>query len=99
MIAENKVRHILYQYDIRYSEEGSSYVSSVEVEIEDGKLWIILDIIIPPEKLEIKNFKETLEEARQYFSEIIGEPVNIRVRYLPVPITKYEITAPLTENN
>ena len=100
MIIENKIRHALYAYDIRYSENGYAYISSVVVKIEDGKLWVTLDIIIPPQRLEQTDFQERQrqEEFRKGISEIAGEPVNLIVRYLPIGIIEHEISAPSTNN-
>jgi uncharacterized hydrophobic protein (TIGR00271 family) len=99
MIAENKIRHVLSQYDIRYSQEGKVYISAVEVRVQEDELWVILDVINTPERLAQKDLKERLELIRKYLSKIVGEPVHLRVRYLPVGILDYEISAPSTENN
>ena len=100
MIIENKIRHALYQYDIRYSENGYAYISSIDVQIEDEQLWVILDIIIPPSRLEKTNFRDRRrqEKFRKDISEIAGEPVYLRVRYLPVNIIEQEVTVPSTDN-
>ena len=51
MIAENKIRDALYQFDIRYSSDGEVYIDSVEVTIENEQMWVILDVINQPEDL------------------------------------------------
>ena len=99
MIAENQIRHALYQYDIRYSPEGEIYISSIEVRLEEDELFVIVDVIDTPERISRGNLKKRLEFARKTLSEIVGEPIHLRVRYLPVNILDYEISAPSTEDN
>lgn len=100
MIVKNKIRHALYQYDIRYSETGYAYISSINVQIEDEQLWVNLDIIIPPQRLEQADFRDSQrqEKFRKNISDIAGETVNLRIRYLPVGIIEHEIPAPSPDN-
>ena len=91
MIAENKIRHALYEHDIRYSPEGEIYISSIEVKLENKELFVIIDVIDTPERITRGNLKERLEFARTQISEIVGEQVHLKVRYLPVNILEYEI--------
>ena len=97
MILENKIRHAVYPYDIRYSEDGNIYISSVEVKFKDDQLWVILDVIIPPQRLEQANFqsKEVQEILRKNISDVVGVPIYLRVRYLPVGIVEKDIKPPL----
>ena len=99
MIAKNKIRHTLYQYDIRYSPQGEIYISGIEVKIEEEKIFVILDVIDTPERIAQENLRQRLELTRQRISEIVGEPVNLRVRYLPINILDYEISAPSQQSN
>ncbi len=99
MIAKNKIRHLLYQYDIRYSPEGKIYISSIEVRLEEDQLFVILDVIDTPERIAQKDIKQRLKYAQKTLSEIVGEPIHLKVRYLPVNIVDYEIPAPSTEDN
>ena len=94
MIAENKIRHALYKYDIRYSSQGEVYISSIEVKLEDDKFFVIIDVIDTPERIAQKDLRKRLEIARETISGIVGEDVHLRVRYLPVNIMNYEIPAP-----
>lgn len=99
MIAENQIRHLLYQYDIRYSPEGKVYISSIEVRREEDQLFVILDVIDTPKRIAQKDLRERLEVARKTLSETVEEPIHLKVRYLPVNIIDYEIPASSTEGN
>lgn len=99
MIAKNKIRHLLYQYDIRYSPEGKIYISSIEVRLEEDQLFVILDVIDTPERIAQKDIKQRLKYAQKTLSEIVGEPIHLKVRYLPINIVDYDIPAPSTEDN
>ena len=94
MIAENRIRHALYPYDIRYSEDGESYLSTVQVEYKDEEFWVTLDVISTLENIREGLVNDGLETARERISDIVGDEVNLRVRYLPVEILDYEVSAP-----
>ena len=98
MIVENRVRYSLHQYDIRYSDNGFAYINYVQVNLEDDQVWVVLDIVIPPDRLKREDFRERQEKFRQFLSKVVGEPINLRVRYLPVSIVDYEVSAPNIEN-
>ena len=93
MIAENKIRDALHKSDIRYSREGTVYINSINVKLKDDRMLVTLDIVTQSEKIKEEELTERLTRLRNRLSNIVGEPVALRIRSVPVKIIEYRVPA------
>ncbi len=102
MIAENRIRHALSEYMERYVHI-KSLIQSIEVELEEDKLLVMIDTIEEPQEHDaqskVKEVKESLEVVRQFLSEKVRKPVHLKVRVFPIEILDYEAPPPPTETD
>ncbi|ELS05247.1 TIGR00341 family protein [Xenococcus sp. PCC 7305] len=99
MIAENRVRHALSEYERIYGTNVKGFISSVEVKLENDKLLVVVGIIREPKRLNEVDPQKRLKFIQQFLAEKVGKPVHLKIRLLPVEIIDYEVVAPGTENN
>ena len=100
MIVENQIRHALSEYRRVYSTGIKGDITSVEVELEENELLVLVTAFREPLRSdEIEDLPARLEFIQQFLADKIDKPIHLKVRVLPIEILDYEVAAPSTENN
>ena len=90
MIIENQIRHELAKRHRQGKRRKESIISSVEVELKEGKIIVIADVIITPDRLNEINPERNLKETQKILSELMKQPVELKVRVFPIEILNFE---------
>lgn len=100
MIVENRVRYALSEFQRRYSNGIESFITSIDVELEEGEVLVLVNVIQEPRNSQrLADPQERLKFIQQFISEKIGIPVHLKIRVFPIEIIDYEVPVPTKEGN
>ncbi|MDJ0729418.1 MAG: TIGR00341 family protein [Crocosphaera sp.] len=90
MIIENQIRHQLAKRHRQHKDREESIITKVDVQLQEGKIIVVADVIITPDRLDEIDPEENLKLTQQTLSDIMGQPVELRVRVFPIKILNFE---------
>ncbi|MDJ0658480.1 MAG: TIGR00341 family protein [Crocosphaera sp.] len=99
MIIENQIRHQLAKRHRQHNDKEETIITKVDVQLQEEKIVVVADVIITPDRLDEIDPKENLKLTQKTLSEMMGQPVELRVRVFPIEILNFEADSSDIPNN